>query len=117
MSTMRLVATTELLYAARGLRAFGDGFAVILLPAYLTEIGYDSIGIGIVAAASLLLQALLSPFQAAAVDLARFSSRNCFRTSCKPNSPSEFSSILTHEESGTSTGRSVLMGGATLFER
>jgi MFS family permease len=57
---MRLIATTELVYAARGLRAFGDGFAVILLPAYLTEIGYDSIGIGIVAAASLLGSAVLT---------------------------------------------------------
>jgi MFS family permease len=49
-----------LLYAARGLRGFGDGFAVILLPAYLTAIGYDAIGIGIVAAASLLGSAVLT---------------------------------------------------------
>jgi MFS family permease len=49
-----------LLYAARGLRGFGDGFAVILLPAYLSAIGYDAIGIGIVAAASLLGSAVLT---------------------------------------------------------
>jgi MFS family permease len=50
----------NLLYAARGLRGFGDGFAVILLPAYLTAIGYDPIHIGIVAAASLLGSAVLT---------------------------------------------------------
>jgi MFS family permease len=50
----------NLLYMARGLRGFGDGFAVILLPAYLSAIGYDTIGIGIVAAASLLGSAVLT---------------------------------------------------------
>jgi MFS family permease len=50
----------NLLYAARGLRGFGDGFAVILLPAYLSAIGHGSIDIGIVAAASLLGSAVLT---------------------------------------------------------
>jgi MFS family permease len=49
-----------LLYAARGLRGFGDGFAVIILPAYLTAIGYDPVQVGIVATASLLGTALLT---------------------------------------------------------
>ena len=43
-----------LIYTARGVRGFGDGFAVILLPAYLTAIGYTSVEIGIVATAALL---------------------------------------------------------------
>jgi MFS family permease len=42
------------LYAARGLRAFGDGFAVIVLPAYLAAIGLDAVQIGIAATAALL---------------------------------------------------------------
>lgn len=42
------------LYLARGLRGFGDGFATIILPAYLTAISYDPIAIGIVVTASLL---------------------------------------------------------------
>jgi MFS family permease len=50
----------RLLYAARGLRGFGDGFAVILLPAYLSAVGYGPIDIGIVAAASLLGSAILT---------------------------------------------------------
>jgi MFS family permease len=50
----------NVLYTARGLRGFGDGFAVILLPAYLSAIGYDPIRIGIVAAASLLGSAVLT---------------------------------------------------------
>ena len=33
----------SLLYAARGLRGFGDGFAIIILPAYMTVLGYDAI--------------------------------------------------------------------------
>ena len=43
-----------LLYAARAVRGFGDGFAVIILPAYLAEIGFDAFQIGIVATAALL---------------------------------------------------------------
>jgi MFS family permease len=50
----------NLLYAARGVRAFGDGFAVIILPAYLSAIGYDAVSIGVVAAASLLGSAVLT---------------------------------------------------------
>ena len=50
----------NLLYAARALRGFGDGFAVIVLPAYMSAIGYGSIDIGIVAAASLAGSAVLT---------------------------------------------------------
>jgi MFS family permease len=49
-----------LLYIARGLRGFGDGFAIIILPAYLFALGFDPIVIGFVAAASLLGTALLT---------------------------------------------------------
>src|SRR5712672_1946192 len=49
-----------LLYAARGLRGFGDGFAIIILPAYMTALGYDAVAVGIVATASLLGTALLT---------------------------------------------------------
>jgi MFS family permease len=49
-----------LLYTARGLRGFGDGFAVIVLPAYMSAIGYGPIDIGIVAAASLAGSAVLT---------------------------------------------------------
>ena len=44
----------RLLFMARGMRGFGDGFATIVLPAYLTALGYDPIRIGIVLTASLL---------------------------------------------------------------
>src|SRR5437868_4960089 len=43
-----------LLYAARALRGFGDGFAIILLPVYLSALGYGPVEIGIVATAALL---------------------------------------------------------------
>ncbi len=49
-----------LLYAARGVRGFGDGFAIITLPAYLSAIGLTPVQIGIVAAAALLGTALLT---------------------------------------------------------
>jgi MFS family permease len=48
------------LLAARGVRGFGDGFAAIVLPAYLTAIGFGSFEIGIVAAVSLLGSALVT---------------------------------------------------------
>ena len=53
-------ALISLLYVARGLRGFGDGFAIIILPAYMTALGYDAIAVGIVATASLLGTALLT---------------------------------------------------------
>ena len=49
-----------LLYAARALRGFGDGFAIIILPAYLSAIGFSPGQIGFVASASLMGTALLT---------------------------------------------------------
>src|SRR5271169_2794732 len=49
-----------LLLAARGLRGFGDGFAIIILPVYLSAIGFSTAQIGIVATASLLGTAVLT---------------------------------------------------------
>ena len=49
-----------LLYTARGLRGFGDGFAIIILPAYMTALGYDAIAVGFIATAALLGTALLT---------------------------------------------------------
>ncbi|MGB9656026.1 MAG: MFS transporter [Pseudolabrys sp.] len=49
-----------LLYVARGVRGLGDGFAIIILPAYLSAIGFDTAEIGIVVSASLLGTALLT---------------------------------------------------------
>jgi MFS family permease len=49
-----------LLYAARAARNFGDGFAVIVLPAYLSAIGYTPGEIGLVATAALSGAALLT---------------------------------------------------------
>jgi MFS family permease len=52
--------TIRIIYAARAVRGFGDGFAVIVLPAYLAEIGLDPFGIGVVATAALLGSATLT---------------------------------------------------------
>jgi MFS family permease len=48
------------LYGARALRGFGDGFAIIILPVYLSAIGFSPQQIGIVASASLLGTAALT---------------------------------------------------------
>lgn len=53
-------SSTSLLYAARAARGFGDGFAIILLPAYLEFIGFGAVAIGVVATAALLGTALLT---------------------------------------------------------
>ena len=57
---MRVSSSDEAfyVYAARAARGFGDGFAVIILPAYLTEIGFDPFRVGIIATAALLGTAL-----------------------------------------------------------
>jgi MFS family permease len=44
----------RLLYAARCVRGIGDGYAAVILPAYLTQIGFTSTQIGFLAAAALL---------------------------------------------------------------
>jgi len=49
-----------LLYSARALRGFGDGFATIVLPVYLGTIGFDPAQIGLIAAAALLGTAVLT---------------------------------------------------------
>jgi MFS family permease len=51
---MRRPADIFLLYAGRAVRGFGDGFAIIILPAYLSELGFGPFQIGIVASAALL---------------------------------------------------------------
>jgi MFS family permease len=48
------------LYAARAARGFGDGFAAIILPAYLIEIGFNPFEIGLVATAALLGSAAMT---------------------------------------------------------
>jgi MFS family permease len=48
------------LYGARALRGFGDGFAILILPVYLTAIGFSPLQIGVVASASLLGTAALT---------------------------------------------------------
>lgn len=45
---------------ARGLRAFGDGFAAILLPVHLTLLGFGPLAVGAISTAALLGSALLS---------------------------------------------------------
>lgn len=53
-ASTRTGADIPYLYAARALRGFGDGFAIIILPVYLLAIGLSPQQVGIVASASLL---------------------------------------------------------------
>jgi MFS family permease len=46
--------TIRILIAARGVRAFGDGFVALLLPAYLLQLGYGPVETGVLASATLL---------------------------------------------------------------
>jgi MFS family permease len=48
------------LFAARALRDFGDGFASVLLPVYLTALGFTPLQVGVIATAALLGSALLT---------------------------------------------------------
>jgi len=48
----------SLLLTARGLRALGDGYMAVLLPAYLLAIGLDTLQVGIVSTATMLGSAL-----------------------------------------------------------
>jgi MFS family permease len=53
-------ANVILLYAARASRGFGDGFTVIILPAYLTELGFTPFQVGVVATSALLGTAVMT---------------------------------------------------------
>src|SRR5438094_1224759 len=59
---LRLAGSADIvnLYAARAARGFGDGFAAIILPAYLIEIGFTPFQIGVIATAALLGSAVLT---------------------------------------------------------
>jgi MFS family permease len=52
--------STRLLLTARALRDFGDGFVAVLLPVYLTGLGFEALKVGIIATAALLGSALLT---------------------------------------------------------
>jgi MFS family permease len=56
----RTLPANVYLYSARAVRGLGDGFAAIILPAYLSTLGFSSFEIGTVAAAALLGSALLT---------------------------------------------------------
>src|SRR3984893_2495005 len=46
--------------AARGVRAFADGFVALLLPIYLVEIGFNALAVGAIVASTLVGTALLT---------------------------------------------------------
>ena len=50
----------RLLLWARGLRAFGDGYVSLLLPYYLTLLGYSALEIGAIVTATLLGSGLMT---------------------------------------------------------
>jgi MFS family permease len=46
--------------AARGVRAFGDGFVALLLPIYLFDLGFSALAIGSIVTSTLVGTALLT---------------------------------------------------------
>ena len=46
--------------AARGIRAFADGYVALLLPIYLVELGYSALAIGAIVTSTLIGTALLT---------------------------------------------------------
>jgi MFS family permease len=49
-----------LILAARGIRAFTDGYVALLLPYYLTLLGYSALEVGVIATATLLGSGILT---------------------------------------------------------
>jgi MFS family permease len=50
----------SILIAARGVRGFGDGFTALLLPVYLTTLGFSAFRVGVLTTATLLGSAALT---------------------------------------------------------
>src|SRR5215831_12013515 len=59
-SSHRKRRNVRLLFTARGVRAFGDGFVSILVPVYLTGIGFDAFEVGALTTAMLLGPAMVT---------------------------------------------------------
>ena len=59
-SSRRKRRNIRLLLTARGVRAFGDGFVSILLPVYLTGIGFGAFEVGALTTAMLLGPAMVT---------------------------------------------------------
>ena len=53
-------AEARILFIGRGLRAFGDGFISLLLPIYITALGFDVVAVGAITTATLLGSAALT---------------------------------------------------------
>jgi MFS family permease len=70
---MKVPATT-LLYAARAMRDFGDGFVAVLLPAYLLALGFTPFQVGVIATFALLGSAMVT--LAVGIVGARYDHRN-----------------------------------------
>ena len=57
---MRAFSPAAALIAARGARGFGDGFTALLLPVYLTSLGFSAFRVGVLTTATLLGSAALT---------------------------------------------------------
>ena len=53
-------ADAQRVLAARGIRAFGDGFVALLLPIYLIELGFSALAVGAIVTSTLIGTALLT---------------------------------------------------------
>ena len=60
MKVVRTLPNNFYLYGARAARGFGDGFAAIILPAYLSALSFSSFQIGVVATGALLGSAIIT---------------------------------------------------------
>ena len=54
------ISPTAYLFAARAIRDFGDGFVAVLLPVYLTALGFSAVEVGVLATVALLGSSLLT---------------------------------------------------------
>src|SRR5258706_9629187 len=57
---MARLSSAECVLVARAIRDFGDGFVAILLPVYLTTLGFSALQVGVIATAALFGSALLT---------------------------------------------------------
>jgi len=55
-----IAASVNRILAAKGLRAFGDGYVSLLLPVYLLELGYSPLEVGVIATVTLLGSGMLT---------------------------------------------------------
>ena len=97
--------------AARGVRAFGDGYVALLLPIYLVELGYSALAIGAIVTSTLIGTALGVPQELSKLDISLGEARERCDESIRVLDAALKNGVVSHQ------GKHFEMSGLRLLPR